>query len=436
MFITKKHIRRRTFLRGLGATVALPLLDSMIPAGTALAQTAANPVLRSAFIYVPMGAIMGEWTPQGDALEFREVLKPLEPYRDRVNIVTGTMLHAPNGHPTSTAMWLNGVVPPHGTEIHCGISADQLIANRVGEETTYPSLEVATEDHSTALGTCGGDFPCAVMNTIAWRSPTVPLPMELNPRVVFERLFGGDAATPEERLAGLRDRSSILDGIASSLKDFGANLPVSDKAKLSDYLDNVREIERRIQKAEKQNSESSNTALEAPLGIPESFEEHLKLMYDLILVAFQGDVTRVATYMVARELSGKTHPGIGLPEGWHGISHHQNNPAQMARCVKLQNYHATLFAEFIGKLKASKDGDGTLLDHSMIMYGSGMSNSNVHTHENLPIMLVGGANGKLKGNRHVRVAEGTPLSNLLLAVLEKAGVKTERLGDSNGTISL
>jgi hypothetical protein len=260
--------------------------------------------------------------------------------------------------------------------------------------------------------------------------------MELNPRVVFERLFGGDAATSEERIARLRANDSILDGIMASLKEFGAGLASSDRARLNDYLDNVREIERRIQRAEKHNTDSRVDAPDAPLGIPESFDEHLKLMYELVAVAFQGDITRVASYMVSRELSSRTYPMIGINEGHHGVSHHQNNPAQMAKCVKIQTYHAQLFASFLAKLKATPDGDGNLLDHSLFMYGSGMSNSNVHTHENLPIVLVGGAAGRLKGDRHVRVEDGVPLSNLLLALLDKAGVRTDRLGDSTGKISL
>lgn len=438
MFLAKKHLPRRTFLRGMGATVALPLLDAMIPARTALAQTAAKPNLRAGFVYVPHGTILPQWTPIGDGADFKfsRILKPLEPFRDRLTVVTGCAINAENGHAISNSMWLNGVRPAHGTEIRSGTTIDQLIAARIGQDTTYPSLEMATEDHSAELGSCGGDYACAYMNTISWRNPTTPNPMELNPRVVFERLFGGDAATAEERAARLKDNLSLLDGITESVKDLSRNLDARDKARLSDYLENIREIERQIAQAEKKNRESGIEAPDTPAGIPDSFEEHVKLLFGLWALAFQGDITRVTTFMMARELSTRTYPQIGVPEGHHPVSHHQNVPEQIEKHAKINTYHVTLFAGFLEKLRRTPDGDGNLLDHSMILYGSGMSNGNVHSHDILPAVIAGGAAGRLKGNQHIKVPLRTPSANLLLGMLDKAGVSADHLGDSSGRVAL
>jgi hypothetical protein len=439
MFLTKKHLQRRTFLRGIGATVALPLLDSMIPAGTALAQTAAKPTFRAGFIYIPMGAQMPQWTPIGDkpGFKYSRIMKPIEHLRSQINIVTGTSLIAENGHALSNAMWLNGTKPAHGTEIRGGTTIDQMIAEKIGQDTTYPSLEIATEDHSSELGSCGGDYACAYMNTISWRTPTTPNPMELNPRVLFERMFGGDGATAEQRVARLRDNLSILDGVTASVKDLSKGMDSKDKARVNDYLENVREIERRIAKAEKQNSESTGYgAPEAPVGIPDSFADHANLLFDLWAIAFQGNITRVVSFMLARELSTRTYPQIGVPDGHHPVSHHQNDPQRMEMQAKINTYHMEMFANFLNKLKATPDGDGNMLDHSMILYGSGMSNSNVHAHDQLPILIAGGAAGKLKGDRHIKVKNDTPLSNLLISMLDKAGVRTDHFGDSSGRIEI
>jgi len=437
-FLAKKHLSRRTILRGVGAAVALPLLDSMVPAQTPLARTAAKPTLRAGFIYVPHGAILPQWTPIGDGADFKfsRILKPLEPFRDRLTVVTGCALNAENGHAISNAMWLNGIRPAHGTEIRAGTTADQLIAARIGQDTTYPSLEIATEDHSTELGSCGGDYACAYMNTISWRNPTTPNPMELNPRVVFERLFGGDGATAEERAARLKDNLSLLDGVTESVKDLSRSLDARDKARLHDYLDNVREIERRIAQAQKNSQESHLATPDTPVGVPDSYEEHVKLLFDLWALAFQGDITRVTSFMMARELSTRTYPQVGVPEGHHPVSHHQNVPEQIEKHVKINTYHVGLFAAFLEKLRQTQDGDGNLLDHSMILYGSGMSNGNVHSHDILPVLIAGGAAGRLKGNQHVKVPLATPFSNLLVAVLGKAGVEAERLGDSTGRVAI
>ena len=439
MFVTKKHLPRRTFLRSVGATIALPLLDSMIPARTALAQTAAKPTFRAGFIYIPMGAQMPQWTPIGDKPGFRysRILRPLEPLRSYVNVVTGTSLIAENGHALSNSMWLNGTKPAHGTEIRGGTTIDQIIAKKIGQDTTYPSLEIATEDHASELGSCGGDYACAYMNTISWRTPTTPNPMELNPRVLFERMFGGDGATPEARVARLRDNLSILDGVTQSVGDLSKKLDAKDKARLTDYMENLREIERRIVKAEKQNSESTGySAPNAPVGIPDSFEEHATLMYDLWAIAWQSNITRVVSFMLARELSTRTYPQIGVPDGHHPVSHHQNDPLRMEMQAKINTYHMEMFVSFLNKLKNSPDGDGNLLDHSMILYGSGMSNSNVHAHDQLPILIAGGAAGRLKGDRHIKVKNDTPLSNLLVSLLDKADVRTDHLGDSSGRIEV
>jgi Protein of unknown function (DUF1552) len=439
MFLTRKHLPRRTFLRGVGATIGLPLLDSMIPARTALAATAAKPTLRAGFIYIPMGAQMPQWTPIGDKPGFRysRILKPVEPFRDRVTIVSGTSLIAENGHTLSNAMWLNGTKPAHGTEIHSGTTIDQIIAKKIGQETSFPSLEIATEDHSSELGSCGGDYECSYMNTISWRTPTTPNPMELNPRVLFERMFGGDGATAEQRVARLRDDLSILDGVTQSVNDLSKGLDSKDKSRLSDYMENLREIERRIAKVEKQNSQSTELgAPDAPVGIPDSFEEHATLLFDLWAVAFQADITRVVSFMLARELSTRTYPQIGVPDGHHPVSHHQNDPAKKEQQAKINVYHMQMLARFLTKLNNMPAGDGNMLDHSMILYGSGMSNSNVHAHDQLPILVAGGAAGRLKGDRHVKVPNDTPLSNLLVGMLDVAGVPTDHLGDSSGRIAI
>ena len=432
--ITKNHVSRRTVLRGVGAAVALPFLDAMLPAQTALPK----PTLRAGFIYVPHGAIIPQWTPIGEGADFKfsRILTPLEPFRNRLTVVSGCSINAENGHAISNSMWLNGTRPAHGTEIRSATTVDQLIAAKIGQDTTFPSLELATEDHSAELGSCGGDYACAYMNTISWRNATTPNPMELNPRVVFERLFGGDGATAAERAARLDDNLSLLDGVTATARDLSRTLDPRDKARLTDYLDNVREIERRIAQAEKKSNESGLAAPDTPPGIPDSFEEHVKLMFDLWALAFQGDITRVTTFMMARELSTRTYPQIGVSEGHHPVSHHQNVPEQIEKHAKINTYHITLLAGFLEKLRNTQDGDGNLLDHSMILYGSGMSNGNVHSHDILPAVIAGGAAGRLKGNRHVKVPLATPISNLLVSVLDTAGVPTGRMADSTGRVEI
>ena len=438
MFITKKHLSRRTFLQGAGVTIALPFLESMVPAQTPLARTAAAPTQRFGFIYVPHGSIMASWTPQkeGAGFEFSPILKPLEKFRDQVNVITGLYNSGEPGHSVSCATYLSGTVPAKGNVIRLNTTVDQLIAQKIGQGTTFPSMEFATEDHSSHIGSCAGDFLCSYMSTISWRTPTQPLPMELNPRVVFESMFGGDGKTREQRVARMQQNSSILDAVSESVKDLSRGLGQRDQAKLTEYLDNVREVERRIQQGEKQRTQHNVEAPETPIGIPDSFEEHVKLMFELQALALQSYMTRVISFMMARELSTLSYPQIGVADGHHPISHNNNVPEQVAKKAKVDTYHLTLFADFLQKLKSTSDGDGSLLDHSLFLYGSGMSNGNQHIHTNLPILTVGGAAGRVKGDKHIRVKNNTPLSNLMLTILDVAGVPTEKYGESNGRVEL
>ena len=333
MFITKKHISRRMFLRSsVGVTLALPFLDAMVPAQTPLAKTAARPLQRFGFVYVPHGSIMKDWTPaqEGVGFEFSPILKTIERFRDHLNVLTGLTNNGENGHSPSTAMWLSGTFPAKGSVIHLGTTVDQIIAAKVGQDTTFPSMEFATEDHSSHLGSCAGDFLCSYMSTISWRTPTQPLPMEINPRVVFERMFGGDDATPGARQARLTENGSILDAVRDSVNDLQRGLGARDRAKLGEYVDNVREIERRIQQAERQRTDHLLDAPPVPIGVPESWEEHVKLMFELMALAYQGDMTRVTSFMMARELSTLTYPQIGVSDGHHPVSHNNNVPEQVA----------------------------------------------------------------------------------------------------------
>ena len=438
MFITKKYLSRRAFLRSsVGATMALPLLDAMVPAQTPLAKTAANPTQRFGFVYVPHGSIMKEWTPvqEGTGFELSPILRPLEAFRSQVTVLTGLTNNGENGHSPSTAMWLSGTFPAKGSVIRLNTTVDQILAQKVGQGSTFPSIELATEDHSSHLGSCAGDFLCSYMSTISWRTPTQPLPMEINPRVVFERMFGGDAATAEERKARMERNSSILDAVSDSVNELQHGLGAPDRAKLTEYLDNVREIERRIQQAETRAATLVDVP-PTPVGVPESWEEHATLMFELMALAYQGNLTRVTSFMLARELSTLSYPQIGVADGHHPVSHNNGVPEQVAKKAKIDAYHLGLFAKFLQRLRSTPDGDGNLLDHSMFLYGSGMSNGNQHTHDNLPILLAGGAAGRLKGDRHIKMKAGTPLSNLMITLLDKAGVPTDHFGESSGRIDL
>jgi hypothetical protein len=440
MFITKKHLPRRTFLRGIGVSMALPLLDSMIPARTLLAQTAAKPLTRLGFVYVPHGAIMDKWTPaaEGTGFEFTPILKPLESFRDQLNVVTGLGHRAADTtavHSLSPTTWLSGVRPKatQGVDAFAGITADQIAAQAIGQESILPSMELATEDHSSLLGSCDRDYGCIYMNTLSWRTPTTPLPMEINPRKVFERMFG-QGGSAETRAARLKEDRSILDAIAKEATGLQLTLGASDRQTMSQYLDNVREIERRIQRAERSQGDEALALPERPAGVPFNFEEHIRLMYDLLAMSYQANITRVASFMVAREISNRTYPQVGVPDGHHAISHHQNRAEKMEKNVRIQTYQTSLFAHFLEKLRSTPDGDGSLLDHSVILYGSNMSNSNAHDHFPLPNLVIGGASGRLKGGRHLRYPDHTPMANLLVSVLDKVGVRQETIGDSTGPL--
>ena len=445
--ITKKHLPRRTFLRGLGVTLSLPLLDSMIPAQTPLASTAAKPQIRLGLCFMPHGAVMNNWTPIGEGTDFdlNRTLQPLAPFKNQL-VVVSNLAHknaAPAGpgdnggdHTRSPSVYLNGVHPKRtdGADIRAGTTIDQIAAEKIGQQTPLPSLELAIEDYSGLVGSCDVGFSCAYMNTISWRTPTTPLPMEINPRVVFDRLFG-DGATVEERLERIDQERSILDAVSSDVRHLEGKLGTGDRTRVAEYLDTVREIERRIQLAEKQNSNSNIAVPATPSGIPDDHQTHTKLMFDLMVLAFQADITRISTFMMAREVSYRTFPMLGISEGFHPASHHQNNPARLENLTKINTYHVSLMAYFLGKLRSTPDGDGTLLDHSLVLYGSGMSNSNIHNHAPLPIVLAGGAAGKMKGGRHLKYPENTPMANLLLTILDKAGVPQESVGDSTGLLS-
>jgi hypothetical protein len=437
MFITKKHLSRRTFLKGVGATLSLPFLDAMVPASTPLAQTAAKGLQRFGFIYVPMGSIMKQWTPEqtGSDFAFSPILKPLEPFREYVNVMSGFYNTGENGHSVSSGTYLSGTVPAKGNVQLLNTTVDQVIAQKIGQASTFPSMEFATEDHTSHLGSCAGDFLCSYMSTISWRTPTQPLPMEINPRVVFETMFGGDQSTPEERAARIEQNTSILDGVRESVRDLETGLGARDRARLEEYLENVREIERRMTQGEKLRRENNIQAPATPIGIPDSIEDHVNIMFDLQALALQGNMTRVVSFMLSRELTTVAYPQIGVQDGHHPISHNNNVPEQVAKKAKVDTFHLELFARFLNKLKAVQEGENNLLDNSLFAYGSGMSNGNQHNHDNLPFVLVGKAGGKLKGNRHHKV-EKAPLSNVWVSVIELAGIPTEKYAESNGRVDL
>ena len=437
MIITKMSLPRRTFLRGLGASLALPLLDSMVPALTALSRTAANPVKRLGVVYVPNGIAMGYWTPgaTGAAFELTPILQPLAPFRDRLLVISG--LDGAGGAPHTgasteflTAMKLEQPKTEQGPR--AGISIDQLVAKEFGKETQLASLELGL-DAREGTSTCDG-FSCAFTNSISWRTPTMLLPMENDPRVVFERMFGDGGSTDSaSRLARARKDRSILDSVTQTIADLQRGLGSGDRGRIVEYLESVRDVERRIQKAEEQSSKEL-PLVPKPAGVPPTFEEHAKLMFDLQVLAYQSDLTRVITFMIGREYSGRAYPELGIPEAHHPLSHHKEDPVMLANNAKLNTYHMTMFAYYLDKLRATSDGDGSLLDHSLILYGGGMSNSNIHLHKNLPMLLVGGA-GFVKGGRHVKYP-GQKSANLLMAIVDKMGVPVDHVGESTGKLDI
>jgi hypothetical protein len=439
VFLTKRSLPRRTFLRGAGATLALPLLDAMVPALTPIVRTAAAPQRRIGFVYIPHGVIMDQWTPSaaGAGFELTQILAPLAPFRDSLVVVSNlTRAEVNSNHAVSSACWLTGVPPKRtdGPDFRAGVSVDQVIAKQIGQDTTFPSIEVATEDFTGLVGACDPGYSCAYMNTLNWQSPTSPLPMEINPRVVFERMFGG-GGTQDERMRRMRTDRSILDFVTSDLRDLEPGLGARDRVRVDEYLDYVRETERRIQRAERQADSRPDVPPE-PVGVPESFEEHVGLMFDLLALAYQADLTRVFTFMVAREVSQRTYPNIGVTEPHHSISHHGNRPAAIAGHTKVNVYHVLLFSRFLERLRSTADGDGSLLDHSVIVYGSGMSDGNGHTGGPLPMAVVGKGIDAVRGGRHVSTPQQTPMANLLLTLSQKFGVSQDRFGISTGTVDL
>ncbi len=436
MIVSRKALPRRTLLRGMGAAISLPFLDAMIPALTPLAKAAAMPRTRFGAVYFPNGAIMQQFTPKtfGDGFEFTPILKPLEPFRDQLLVVTNLTRSHPGSqvgdHAVSAAGFLTGVWPKRteAEDVLANTTIDQIVAQQIGQETPLPSLELATEDFTGYVGGCSPGFSCAYMNTISWSSPTAPLPMETNPRAVFERVFG-QAGTSAQRRARMDRETSILDSIAEDARDLQRGLIPRDRARLGDYLENIREIERRIQKTEARNKSDADVP-DAPIGTPDSFDEHVDLMFDLAAAAFQADVTRVFTFMMSRELSQRTYPQIGVTEQHHSVSHHQNNAAKMAQMVKINTYYVQFYARFLEKLRSIQEGDGSILDHSLLVYGAGMADSNGHATDPLPMVLTGGGVGK--GHRHVEVAVRTPIGDLWRNVAEKFGSPMEHFGDSAG----
>jgi len=438
MFITKKHMPRRSFLKGVGATVALPMLNAMVPAFAS--NTTRGP--RLGFVYVPHGAVMNHWKPDstGRGFEFKGILKPLESYRERLSIVSNLHHRAADStavHSLSPTTWLSGVrpKPTQGVDAYAGITADQIAASVIGQDTILPSMELATEDHSGLIGACDRDYGCIYMNTLSWRTETSPMPMEINPRKVFERMFG-QGGSVEARLARRREDRSILDALTGQATALQRELGSHDRETLELYLEGVREIERRLTRAESQISLNPDLRIpEAPAGIPFAYEDHVDTMFDLLTLAYQADITRVFTFMMAREVSNRTYTQVGVTEGHHAVSHHQNRAEKLDMNARIQNYHVGLFGKFLAKLDAVQDGDGSLLDNTMLLYGSNMSNSNAHDHYPLPNVVVGGGMGRLKGGQHVECAEHTPMTNLLMTMLDKADVPLDSLGDSTGTIA-
>ena len=440
MIISKKAIPRRTVLRGLGSMLALPLLDSMMPALSAMQKTAARPINRFGVMYVPNGMIMKNYLPltEGAAYELTPTLSALAPFREHLLVVSGlecipTPGRPGGAHAKASTRFLTDVSPPLSeTWLDAGISMDQILAQETGKLTQLASLELAIESGETA-GACDTGFACPYTNTISWKSQNTPLPTQNNPRVIFERLFGDSTSTdPKARLTRLHQRRSVLDSVSEEVAGLQGVLPQSDRTKLAEYLDAIRGVEQRIQVAEEQ-SDRELPLVDHPAGIPSSWEDHLNLMFDLQVLAFQCDLTRVITLMVGHEHSGMTYPQIGVPDAHHPISHHQQEPEKVAKVAKINAYHVQMFARFLEKLRATPDGDGTLLDHATMMYGAGMADSNSHSPIDIPLILAGGGAGSLKGGRHIRF-RNTPLANLHLTLLDQFGVHCDRIGDSTGRI--
>ena len=443
-FISKKHLSRRSLLRSATTTLALPLLDAMIPAATALAQTAASPKPRMSCIYIPHGATMDLWTPEqtGRNFEFSPILKPLEPFRSHLNVIsnlahqqvapwTGEDTGGAENHVRAASVFLTGAHPVKGDIAQVGISVDQVAAQLIGQDTPLPSIELSIEPAGI---NCDGNFTCAYRNTLSWKSASLPLPMENNPQLIFEKLFG-DGTTDEQRRERRSQAASLLDSITEQFGSLEKELSANDRSRLQDYLTEVREIERRVQKFNEKLS-SDLVLPDAPSGIPRDFESHLALMFDLQVLAFKADITRVSTLMMARENSNVRFPGSGVTEGFHNASHHSNDRKNMEQFARINTYHTTLLADFFKKLSETPDGDGSLFDHSMVLYGSSLSDANEHNFNPLPVILAGGASGQLQGNRHIQLPKDTPMSNLLVSMLHKMQAPVDSLGDSTGILDI
>ena len=451
MIITKKNLSRRTVLRGVGATLSLPLLEAMVPALTPIVKTAATPVHRLGFVYMPMGANMPLWIPseESERLVLSPTLKALDGFEDQLLVLSGlahkqaeSLGDGEGDHARSTTAWLTGMhgkrtegadvgIGVFGNPEIAGVSADQVAAAELGQSTPLPSLELALEKNEQTVGACDAGYSCVYQNTFCWRDSTTPLPMENHPRAVFERLFG-EEPTPERQRAQRKVSRSILDSISEEMSSLGKRLGPGDRVVLTDYVDTIRDVEQRIQRAEAYGEESTEAQPPRPVDIPASYEDHARLMFDLAALAYRADMTRVMSYLLARELSSRTYPYIGVPTPHHGMSHHRDDPEMLRQQAKLNVHHLTLFRHFLETLRATPDGDGTLLDHSTLLFGSAMSNSNYHLHYDLPTFIVGGGVGQIKGGRHLRYPKGTPMANLLLSLLDLSGVRgVQAIGDSN-----
>jgi hypothetical protein len=449
MIVTRKALPRRTFLRGVGVALGLPMLEAMVPALSALAQTPAAGTRRLAFVYMPNGVAKNSavdyWTPRSEGRQFEmsQILAPLEPFRDRMLVISGLDQNqaeagddgASGDHTRGTSSWLTGVYPKRteGADVRNGTSADQIAASVLGKDTALPSLELGI-DLNFLAGQCENSYSCAYLNTLAWTSPSTPLPTENNPRIVFERLFG-DGGPAERRAGDARKKASLLDSVVDDLNRLQRRLGSADRVVVTDYVEAVREVERRISRAAAQ-TDAELPLVERPKGIPERFDEHVSLMYELQWLAFRADLTRVATFMLGRELNFRTYPEIGVTEGHHGLSHHQDRLDQIAKYAKIGVYQAELFRGFLERLRSTPDGDGTLLDRSLILYGAGLSNPNTHAHTDLPLLVVGGRDSRIEGNRHLVFRGQVPMTNLLLTLLDQVGVHADTLGDSNGRVPL
>ncbi len=438
MILTKKALPRRTFLRTVGATMALPMLDAMIPAATAASKTPLGQAKRLGFVFMPMGCDESRWTPgsEGDLSQLSPILQSLEPVKDQLSVLTNMELANayPGSHATSNSSFLSAAKARHteGNDYYLGTTVDQVAAKQLGLHTQLPSLELSMDLMQT-VGQCDNGYACVYQNNLSWSTPTTPLPAEAHPRMVFESLFG-DGGSAQERQAALKERASLLDAFRQDVARLKRDLGAADRARMDDYLETIREVERRIQQAEASVGDHPLPDLDRPIGVPAAYADHARLMFDLQCLAYQGDVTRVITFQLARETSNRTYPEIGVPDPHHPLSHHGNDPDKIARMAKINQFHVSLFSEYVQKLKATPDGDGSLLDSTLLLYGSGIGNPNIHDHTNLPTLVAGGAATGMRGNRHIRYHQPTPLANLHLSLLDRVGVRLDAFADSDGKL--